>query len=279
MWPLARIGVHAMPPLWFGFARLLSASIFLFILLALLRQLRMPARQDVPIIVALGVFMMGVFMSLSHLGLVSVGSGRAALLGYSTPLWVAPFAVLLLGERLGTAKAMGLAVGIAGLVILFNPLGFDWTDRDVVIGNAMLMLAAFTWSGCILYLRTRTYHLTTLQLAPWQLLFAAATVLVAAAALEGGRSIEWSRDNVGLIALIGPLGTSVTFWALTTTMRYLPAITASIGFLGVPVGITTTSSLLFGETLTLTHLAGLVVITAGIALVTLGEARAGRERR
>ena len=278
MWPLARIGVHTMPPLWFGFARLLSASICLFLLLALLGRLRMPARQDVPIILALGVFMMGVFMSLSHLGMVSVGSARAALLGYSTPLWVTPFAVLLLGERLGAAKTAGLAVGIAGLAILFNPLGFDWTDRDVVIGNAMLMFAAFTWSGCILYLRTRTYRLTTLQLAPWQLLAAAATVLAAAAVLEGGRSVAWTGENIALVALVGPLGTSVTFCALTTTMRYLPAITASIGFLGVPVGITITSSLLFGEPLTPTHLAGLVVVTSGIALVTLGEARAARER-
>ena len=79
-----------MPPLWFAFARMLSAAVFLFILLALFRQLRMPARQDVPIIVALGVFMMGIFISLSHLGMVTVGSGRAALLGYSTPLWVTP---------------------------------------------------------------------------------------------------------------------------------------------------------------------------------------------
>ena len=263
-----------MPPLWFGFARILSASIFLFLVLAAIGQLRMPGRQDVPIIIALGMFMMGVFISLSHMGMVSVGSGRAALLGYSTPLWVTPFAVLFLGERLGPAKAAGLAVGLAGLAVLFNPLGFDWSDADVVAGNAMLMGAAFTWSGCILYLRTRTYRLTTLQLAPWQLLVAAATILAAALALEGGRSIEWTGENIVLIALIGPLGTSVTFWALTSTMRYLPAITASIGFLGVPVGITVSSALLFGETLTPTHLAGLAVITLGVGLVTLGEARA-----
>ena len=65
----------------------------------------------------------------------------------------------------------------------------------------------------------------------------------------------------------------MTFWALTTTMRYLPAITSSIGFLGVPVAITIAATFLFGETLTLTHIAGLVVITIGIALVTIAESR------
>ena len=100
LWPLARIGVHEMPPLWFGFVRLLSASLFLFVLLALFRKLRLPSRQDVPIIIALGALMMGAFISLSHVGMVTVGTGRAALLGYSTPLWVTPIAIIFLRERL-----------------------------------------------------------------------------------------------------------------------------------------------------------------------------------
>ena len=259
LWPLARVGVHAMPPLWFGVVRMLGASIFLFVVLALVRQLRLPSRQDIPIIIALGVFMMGVFISLSHVGMVTVGSGRAALLGYSTPLWVTPIAILFLGERLGPLKGMGLAIGLSGLAILFNPLGFDWSDTDVVMGNGLLLVAALTWSGCILYMRTRVYHLTTLQLAPWQLLAGSVFVLGAAATLEAGQSIEWTDRNIGLVALTGPLGTSVTFWALTTTMRYLPAITSSIGFLGVPVSITVAATLLFGEPLTPTHIVGLVV--------------------
>ena len=265
-----------MPPLWFGFVRMLSASLFLFVLLALLRQLRLPSRQDVPIIIALGAFMMGAFISLSHVGMVTVGTGRAALLGYSTPLWVTPIAIIFLRERLGVLKGMGLAIGLTGLAVLFNPFGFDWSDRDVVTGNGLLLLAALTWSGCILYMRTRTYRLNTLQLAPWQLLAGAAVILVAASLLERNQSINWTDRNIGLIALTGPLGTSVTFWALTTTMRYLPAITSSIGFLGVPVAITIAATLLFGEPLTLTHIVGLVVITTGICLVTITETR---ERR
>ena len=273
LWPLARVGVHAMPPLWLGFVRMLSASVFLFVVLALVRQLRMPSRQDIPNVIALGVFMMGIFISLSHVGMVTVGSGRAALLGYSTPLWVTPIAILFLGERLGALKGMGLAIGLTGLVILFNPSDFNWSNNDVVIGNAVLLGAALTWSGCILYMRTRTYNLNTLQLAPWQLLAGSAFVLIAALVLEADRSIDWTEDNILLIVLIGPLGTSVTFWALTTTMRYLPAITSSIGFLGVPVSITISATILFGEALTLIHSVGLAVITIGLALVTIAESR------
>jgi drug/metabolite transporter (DMT)-like permease len=168
---------------------------------------------------------------------------------------------------------MGLAIGLAGLAVLFNPLGFDWSDGDVVVGNGLLLLAALLWSGCILFMRTRSYNLTTLQLAPWQLLVATATILVSALLFEPDRSIDWTPDNITLIAVIGPIGTSVTFWALTTTMRYLPAITSSIGFLGVPVAITIAATFLFGETLTWTHISGLVVITVGIALVTIAQAR------
>ena len=273
LWPLTRVGVQAMPPLWFGFARMLGAALFLFVLLAVVGQLRRPSRHDLPFIISVGVFMMGVFTSLSHVGMETVGSARAALLGYTTPLWVTPVALLFLHERVGVLKVLGLLTGLAGLALLFNPLGFDWSQRDIVIGNGLLVLAAISWSGCILFLRTRTYRLSTLQLAPWQLLSGSAAVLVAVLCLEGDRSIQWTERNIGLIFLTGPIGMSVTMWSLTTTMRHLPAITSSIGFLGVPVAATIAATLLFDEPLTSTLVGGLVIIITGIALVTVAEAR------
>ena len=148
VWPMARLGVQWMPPLWFGFARMVTAAAFLFVLLALLRQFRLPSRQDMPIIIALGVFMMGLFICLSHLGMVTVGSGRAALLGYSTPLWVTPVAVLFLGERLGVLKGAGLVIGVAGawgLTGILESLLFNVDARDPVTfaaGPVLLTLVA-----------------------------------------------------------------------------------------------------------------------------------------
>src|SRR3546814_12856468 len=102
----------------------------------------------------------------------SVGAGRSAVLAYTTPLWVTPAAIVLLGERPTAFKLLGLALGFAGVAVLFNPLGFDWADPQVLLGNGMLLAAALAWSVAILHIRAHTWDSSPLQLAPWQMLLA-----------------------------------------------------------------------------------------------------------
>ena len=56
-----------------------------------------------------------------------------------------PYAVVeasFLGERLTPRRLLGVAVGLAGLTALFNPLALDWTDRTAVLGNLAILAAA-----------------------------------------------------------------------------------------------------------------------------------------
>ena len=55
---------------------------------------------------------------------------------------------------LGRSQLLGAAIGFAGLVLFMHPGLVDWSDRDVLAGNALLLLAAFTWAlGSCLYRR------------------------------------------------------------------------------------------------------------------------------
>jgi len=65
-------------------------------------------------------------------------------------------------------------------------------------------------------------------------------------------------------------------WSVASSIRYIGAVTTSIGLLGGPVVAITTSVLLLGEALTLTLVGGLVLILGGIGLVTWSDARRGR---
>ena len=78
-WPLVRVGVALVPPVWFACIRIIGASILLFIFLALIGRFRMPSRQDVPAILSVGICMIGAFVVLSHIGMQWVEAGRAAL--------------------------------------------------------------------------------------------------------------------------------------------------------------------------------------------------------
>lgn len=273
LWPVMRAGVEYLPPLWFATTRLFIGAVAIFILLAATGRLRMPSRTDLPAILSVGICMMGLYVSLVHYAVQFVPAGRGALLGYLTPLFVAPFAVLFLGERMTFLRASGLTLGLCGLVVLFNPAGFDWSNPETLLGNGLCLLAAMSWSIAILQMRGHRWHLTPLQLGPWQLLVATLVALPFAIFLEP-RS-DW---NVGLplIALVGyggVIGTAVAMWAAASTIQQLGAVTASVGLLGGPVVALTISVFFQGEAFTLTLGGGVVLILGGIALVTLAQSR------
>ncbi len=278
-WPLVRVGVTLMPPVWFACIRIIGASVLLFVFLALIGRFRMPSRQDVPAILSVGIFMMGAFVVLSHIGMQWVEAGRAALLVYTVSLWVTPLAVVMLRERLSRARMVGLVIGLVGLAVLFNPLGFDWTDQNVILGNGILVFASMLWAVSIIQMRMHVYRLDTLQLAPWQLLVSAIITFVAAMVLERDLPINWSNADVMTVLVAGTLLLAVSLSIGTAEVRHLPAISASVGFLGVPVVSMLMGAAFLGEAIGATLIAGLVAILVGVAVVSVAQVRENQRER
>ena len=61
--------------------------------------------------------------------------------------------------------------------------------------------------------------------------------------------------------------------SVTTAIRYLPTVVSTVGLLGVPVFALTLSVVFLNETLTFGLAAGLVLILAGIGLVSVPDKR------
>ncbi|SMF33286.1 Permease of the drug/metabolite transporter (DMT) superfamily [Tistlia consotensis] len=274
-WPIMKVGLGYIPPFWFATARLALGALTLFALLAALGRLRLPPRADLPVLLSVGLLQMTGFLAMANLALLTVAAGRSAVLGYTTPLWVTPAAVLLFGERLTPLKALGLLLGLTGLAVLFNPLHFAWDDRRQLLGNGALLLGALLWSGAILHIRRHRWAASPLDLAPWQMLLATVILAAVAVPLEGFGWARWSWQLGAVLAYNGPLATAFCFWASTMVSRDLPSITTSLGFLGVPLCGVLISALWLGEPLTASLTAGLAAILAGLALVNLADQRAG----
>ena len=77
-------------------------------------------------------------------------------------------------------------IGITGLAMMFNPSAFDWTNRDAVLGNGLLLLSALAWSVSILYTRAHHWIATPFQLVFWQALLATILLTILALIIEGG---------------------------------------------------------------------------------------------
>jgi drug/metabolite transporter (DMT)-like permease len=274
LWTTAKISVDYLPPLWFTAGRFAIGGVFVAIVLHLQGRLRLPDKADVPIILSVGGIMLGLYSSIFQNALVFVHAGRATVLGYTTAIFVTPVAVLFLGERLSLQKLLGLLAAIVGFLALFSPTEMDWSDRDVLAGNGLLVLCVLLWSAVILHLRVHRQVSDTLSLVPWYLMVSFTVATVSALIFEGPPNFEVSGTGWVLYLYAGIVCSGIGNWGVTTAILNLPATTSTVGLLGVPVFAMILSVLFLGEALTLSLGIGMILIIGGIAAVTLAREQA-----
>ena len=95
-WPISKIGLEFMPPIWYTAYRLLIGMVSMFLIVAFAGKFVIPSPRDLPIIFFIGTFQMAVSIALITVGLHHVSAGRSAMLVYTTPIWVMPLAILFL---------------------------------------------------------------------------------------------------------------------------------------------------------------------------------------
>ena len=277
-WPVMKVGLEHIPPLLFTSTRMILGCLCMIVAAAWMGQLRRPYRDEWALVLGIGLVQMALFMGLVTVALQYVPAGRSSILAYTTSLWVLPIAALTLGEHLSRRRLIGFTLGIGGVGVMFNPFGFDWSDTAVLVGNGLLLLAALCWALLIVYVRARRNHGPPVTLAPWQFAIAAIVLLPFSLAFEDVGAVQWTDPVLASILLYnGPLATAFCFWAIITITRALPAVTTSIGSLGVPAFGVAASTVALGEPLTGTNLLGLALIASGVGVVTLADRQRTRE--
>lgn len=273
-WPAMKLALGSVSPLWLSTIRFASGAVCLFILVGLRGRLRFPPRADWPIVASIGGLQMMAFTALGLTAMQYTDAGRAAVLGYTTPLWGVLAAWVLAGQRPTTWQILALWVGMSGVALICSPLEMDWGNPNVVMGNMFLLLAAICWSLVILHVRRHPFISRPIDLAPWQMLFATVPLGIAALAWEGlPTRIHWSTDLLGLLVYIGPVATSACFVISTEYGRRITTFSMTNITMGVPVVGALSSALLLGERVSLTLACGISLIVAGTALAALAVRR------
>lgn len=265
-WPVNKVVLMSLSPLWAVTLRSVIATVALFALTAWRGRITPPPREDLPVLLSITLLHMVGFNLLASWGLGLVPTGRTVVLAYTTPLWVAPGAALFLREPLTARRTIGVLVGLAGLVTLFNPLTLDWSDRAVVLGNLAVLIAALLWAASILHIRAHRWRSTPFALIPWETLLSTALLAPIALTISPLPDVDWSPSFLGLLFYLGIVGTAVAYWAAATASRLLPAGTTSLGLLTTPVVSVITATLWLGEPLSLSLVVAIVLVLGGVAI-------------
>ena len=272
-WAVTKILVQDVAPFWATAIRSGIGSLVLLLVLLARGQFNIPCRRDVPVILSIGLLHMTAFAVLVAFGVRLMPVGRSIVLGYTTPLWVAPGAWLFLREPITPRRLAGVALGLGGLMVMFNPLAFDWNDRNALTGSALILFAAICWAANILYVRAHVWVSSPFQLSFWQALLATVVLSILALAVDGVPHIVWSERVTAAFLYSGVFGIALAYWAMAVVNRSLPATTTSLGILATPVIGVITSSLALGETIDITLLVAMAMILSGIAVGTIPTMR------
>ena len=266
-WPVIKISTQYCPPIWFVTIRLFAALLVVFPLLAFTKNLILPTRKDIPLLLSAGFLQIGLYTLFINIGLMYVPPGRSAILAYATPLIVTPIACIWFGEKLSPLKLIGLLLGLSGIVLLFSPWASNWHDYHVILGNCALLLAAVVWAIALLHFRFSTWHSSPLQLLPWQLLIATIPMVICAMIIEPHPTIIVNYSLIFCALYLGVLATAFGYWASMLIAKSLPVCTTSICFLSVPVLGLFSSMLILGEPLTVTISLAFGLILGGLFCV------------
>jgi drug/metabolite transporter (DMT)-like permease len=268
-WPINKIGLSYMSPLWYTAIRLVVATIAMTVIVISLKKFSLPRLHDLPLILTIGLLQIGVYILLTNLGLSYLPAGRASLLAYTTPLWIMPLAIVFFKEKPGPFKWIGFLLGLSGLVILMGLWKLDLSDNHILLGCAALLLASLSWAISMLCVRYMHWTKSPLELIPWQLTIGAIPVLCMAWIREPVMTVVWNYQLILSLTYTGFLVTGLSYWCGVIINKELPTILASLGFLAVPVFSLFISAIFLKESINLPSIVAIALILLGLIFVVV----------
>jgi len=247
-----------------GLCGIVGAAALALIALARGERLRVPP----PIWLRLwlvSTLAIGGWTAFMGLALVWLGASEAAVLGISIPVWVAFLARPILGERLSLLRALSLMVALAGIAVLIGGNGLDAS-----IAKLPGIIFALTGAVCVALGTVLTKHfplaMPPLSLAAWQVGLGCLPVAIVGLAIEQPQVAALSSIGWASMFYITLIQFCLCYVCWFAALERLPAATASIGTLLVPVVGVLAAAAMLHEPLGLREVAALVITLGGVAV-------------
>ncbi len=272
-WPVMKVGMAAIPVFTFR-----AISIFLggLCLAAICRymgySMKVPRAQWPPLLlVTLLIFG---FTVLSGYGVLQTGSGRAAVMAYTMPIWAIPMGALLLADPLTWRKLASLALGLAGMAMLV--VADIETLGGAPIGILIMLVTAILWAGATIAHKKAAWTVPTLVLVTWQSLLSSVPLAIGAAFVDYQE--VYFPGLWPILCLLYNVFIAATFclYAYFEVVRIFPVGITTIGVLIAPVVGVFSGAFTLGEPLGLAEFAALALVLAAIALPVMARRGAFR---
>lgn len=268
-WPMMKLAVSEMAPLRFRTLCLAAGAVGLFAMArAAGLRLAVPPGQW-PRLVAIALVNICGWNIFAIYGVSLMASGRAAIIGYTMPIWSVPLSVWLLGEPFTRRRALGVGLGLAGMLFLLG--GEVQAVGRSPLGALCMVSAAVTWALGTVIMKRWPVDLPPSSFTAWQLTVGLVPVLTIALLAEGGPFNPWALSTGPFLAVLFNLVVSfnVCYWAWYKIALFAPVSVSSLSVMMIPVVGVFSSILVLGEAPRWNDYTALVLVVAALSTVMI----------
>lgn len=275
-WPMMKFSLREITPLWFRAVTMTGGALALLLFFSARGVSMKLPRAEIARVAWLALPNIIGWHFFSIIGLQELASGRAAILGFTMPVWTVLIGLLLAHEKM-TPRLWVAVVGAAAAVALLSaqelahlagrPLGVLW-----------MQLAAVSWALGILAMRRTRTALSTEAITVWMMLIGGAFFWSVAPWFEPlPAPARFSLPMWGalLYGMFLNYGYAQVLWF--GMARDLPPSASAFSVMAVPLVGTLSAAAIVGETPGLADWLAALAIMAAIASALLPP-RAARRR-
>ena len=206
-----------------------AAAIFWLISLFLPREKVAP--RDLTVIILGGLLGIVVSQTLTAWALTFTTPVYFSLIATLTPVATMLCAALFIGEKISVRGIAGVALGVAGAMLMVFIGWQGGSGKNDILGIALTLLSMFTWAVYLIITRKVSARYTAVTQMKWVFLASAIAVLpfsltdLQSATLYSAAT-QWS--GLAEMAFIVVFATVAGYFAIPFAMRFLKATTVSV---------------------------------------------------
>ncbi len=266
-WPIMKLGVTDFPALTF---RAVSMWMGLPVLATALVLMRVPfriPREHWRELIVLAATNMVVWHIFAILGVKALSSGRAAILGYTMPIFSALWGLFVFGDKLRARGWIGVGAAALGVVLLL------WHELMGISGKPLgaisMLIAASIWALGTRLLRNTKIAVPTLTIVWWMTFITTLVMSLLAVIFESSQWKAPSATTMWPIAYNAVMIFGFAHAAWFYLARSLPPVASSLSVMMIPVLGVFTGALWLHEVLHWQDYTAVILMVVAIATVLL----------
>ena len=266
-WPIMKMGVQFFPPIAFRSLCMLGSLPILWLAVRSQGASFGISRSDLGTIFKLTIPNVIIWNVCIIVGVKMLSSGRAAILGYTMPIWAVLCGLIFFRDNITRLGWCGIALALSGALLLLSSEFVNMTGQP--LGSILALIAAASWGyGTVLMKRTKL-HIASIALTFWMILLGAICLALISALLEyEAWRLPNLKESLALAynaLLVFGFGQAIWF----SLARTLPPIASSLSVMMIPVLGVFSGMYLLNETPHWQDFVAMLLILAAMSTVLL----------